>query len=744
MNIYNIKLEQFQVNTKFLNTLPPEWSKFMTDVKLVRDLPTNNIDQLHAYLGQHEFHANEVRLMHERNSDPLALVATHQMTQTVICYNCKGEGHISKQCTKPKRKRDDSWFKDKVLLATQTVITHNAAYQADDLDAYDSDCDELNTAKVALMANLSHYGLDALAEKAQQLEPKLYDGNVIKSTSAIVIPDSEETLMLAEESRSKMLFKKGSYNVRKKVNTTPVDYNSIDSPEPTLSSRPTKVEVPKVSMVNTSLKKLKQHLAGFDVVVKERTTATAITKGSLQEKVLVIIALKDDIRKLKGKDLADDVVTSHFIAPEMLKVHMEPLSPKLLNNRTTHSDYLRHTQEQAVILKEVVEQEKSQNPFNNSLDHACKVKPSTNASGSQPSSNTKKDKIQRPSSSTQKNKVETHPRIVKSSLKNKNCTVEPKGTAFVQHSKLNANYELICVKCNGCMLSDNHDLYVLNDVNARTKSKSVKKNSKRQVWKPTGKVFTNIGYTWRPTGRNFTTVGNACPLTRITTTTEVPSRKPVALETDTPKHVVTLVYSRKSMKSNTTDPVSKYKHMTRDRSKLTNFINKFLGTVKFRNDHVAKIMGYGDYQTRNVTISRVYYVEGLGHNLFSVRHFCDSNLEVAFHQHTCFIRNLEGVDVLTESRGNNLYTLSLGDMMVHLARHGLVRGLSKLKFKKDHLGSACAMGKSKKKPHKPKSEDTNQEKLYLLHMDLCGPMRVASVNGKKYILVIVDDYSQFT
>ncbi|GKA84749.1 retrovirus-related pol polyprotein from transposon TNT 1-94, partial [Tanacetum coccineum] len=208
---------------------------------------------------------------------------------------------------------------------------------------------------------------------------------------------------------------------------------------------------------------------------------------------------------------------------------------------------------------------------------------------------------------------------------------------------------------------------------------------------------------------------------------------------------------------------------------LTNFVNKFLGTVKFRNDHVAKILGYGDYQIRNVTISRVYYVEGLGHNLFFVRQFCDSNLEVAFRQHTCFIRNLEGVDLLTGSRGNNLYTLSLGDMMAssliclfskasktkswpwhrrlshlnfgainHLTRHNLVQGLPKIKFEKDHLCSACAMGKSKKKPHKPKSEDTNQEKLYLLHMDLCGPMRVASVNGKKYILIIVDDYSQFT
>ncbi|GJT33691.1 retrovirus-related pol polyprotein from transposon TNT 1-94 [Tanacetum coccineum] len=182
--------------------------------------------------------------------------------------------------------------------------------------------------------------------------------------------------------------------------------------------------------------------------------------------------------------------------------------------------------------------------------------------------------------------------------------------------------------------------------------------------------------------------------------------------------------------------------MTGDRSQLTNFVNKFLGTVKFGNDHVAKILGYGDYQIGNITISRVYYVEGLGHNLFSVGQLCDSNLEVAFRQHTCFIHNLEGVDLLTGSRGNNLYTLSLGVYVScqrpqRLTRHGLVRGLLKLKFKKDHLCSAYAMGKSKKKPHKPKSEDTNQEKLYLLHMDLCGPMRVTSVNEKKYILVIM-------
>ncbi|GJX42167.1 retrovirus-related pol polyprotein from transposon TNT 1-94 [Tanacetum coccineum] len=415
---------------------------------------------------------------------------------------------------------------------------------------------------------------------------------------------------------------------------------------------------------------------------------------------------------------------------EKVLIDMEPITPKLLNKRIAHSAYIKNTQEEAVVLKDLVDHVKASYPLDQTLDSAC---------------NTKKDKILQTPSSTQKNTVEAHPRKVKSSLKNKVCVVAPKQTANVQHSKLNANSKLKCVKCNGCMLPDNHNLCVLdfiNNVNARNKSKSVKKSSKRKVWKPTGNVFTNIGYIWRPTGRTFTIVGNACPLTRITTSTEVPLRKPTALDNETPKLVVTLVYSQKPRKSKTNVPVSKSKvvqivlwyldsgcskHMTGDRSQLTNFVNKFLGTVKFENDHVAKILGY------------------------------------------------EGVDLLTGSRGNNLYTLSLGDMMAsspicflskasktkswlwhrrlshlnfgainHLARHGLVRGLPKLKFEKDHLCSACAMGKSKKKPHKPKSEDTNQEKLYLLHMDLCGPMRIASVNRKKYIIVIVDDYSRFT
>nr|GEU78930.1 integrase, catalytic region, zinc finger, CCHC-type, peptidase aspartic, catalytic [Tanacetum cinerariifolium] len=105
------------------------------------------------------------------------------------------------------------------------------------------------------------------------------------------------------------------------------------------------------------------------------------------------------------------------------------------------------------------------------------------------------------------------------------------------------------------------------------------------------------------------------------------------------------------------------KYMTGKRSQLINFVSKFLGTVRFGNDHIARIMGYGDYQMGNVTILRVYYVEGLRHNLYSIGLFCDANLEVAFQKNTCFIRNLEGVYLISGSRDINLYTVSLDDML---------------------------------------------------------------------------------
>ncbi|GJY47250.1 retrovirus-related pol polyprotein from transposon TNT 1-94, partial [Tanacetum coccineum] len=212
-------------------------------------------------------------------------------------------------------------------------------------------------------------------------------------------------------------------------------------------------------------------------------------------------------------------------------------------------------------------------------------------------------------------------------------------------------------------------------------------------------------------GRTFTIVGNSCPLTRFTSTNVVPPKQTTSHSDEIQKleikvyngqAVQTIIPNNAAFQTEDLDTydsdcddisnakavlianISNYgsdvilevvqivlwyldsgcsKHMTGNRSQLVNFVSKYLGTVRFGNDQIARIMGYDDYQLGNVTISRVYYVEGLGHNLFSVGQFCDADLEVAFRKNTCFVRNLEGVDLLSGSRDTNLYTISLDDML---------------------------------------------------------------------------------
>nr|GEX66522.1 integrase, catalytic region, zinc finger, CCHC-type, peptidase aspartic, catalytic [Tanacetum cinerariifolium] len=334
--------------------------------------------------------------------------------RVIVCYNCKGEGHMTKQCTKPKRKRDAECRSAAPGTAesstNQTVVTTNTAYQADGLDAYDSDCDELNSAMVALMANLSHYGLDNLAETESSVEQAFW--------SQYSVQTDEPNLF----------------------GTTIVEVLK---------------ELHKLSMVNSCLKKLKFHLASFDMVVKERTTATAIIEGTwgfehtkacfrddiipfvkslkelftsfdqclidevtevqnvftqiemaieqhceektkvqikmenvlqendrlltqalsveimnIVEKVLVITALKAQLNNLKGKAVLNEVVSLNPIDPKLLKVDVAPLVPKLCKNRTAHTDYIRYTQEEAATLRKIIESERLLSLLNTSLVHA--------------------------------------------------------------------------------------------------------------------------------------------------------------------------------------------------------------------------------------------------------------------------------------------------------------------------------------------------------------------------------------
>ncbi|GJT85149.1 putative ribonuclease H-like domain-containing protein [Tanacetum coccineum] len=308
----------------------------------------------------------------------------------------------------------------------------------------------------------------------------------------------------------------------------------------------------------------------------------------------------------------------------------------------------------------------------------------TDASGSQPRSNTKKNRIL-PAKSVNMKKVEEHPRTIKSSLKTTNrvdSSISSKRTV------INSNSHSVCQTCNKCLIFANHDMCVVTYLHSVNASPSVKNvvHKVKQVWKP-----KQVKQVWKPTGNILTTVGR----------------------TDYP-----LVCGLRLFKT---------------------YDKESLAAQEFRE--------------------KVHR----------------DDLEVAFRKHSCYVRDTDDVELIKGYRGSNLYTISIKDMLKSspifllskayknkswlwhrrlnhlnfgtindLARKYLVRGLPRLKFEKDHLCFACQLGKSKKHTHKPKTENTNLEVLNTLHMDLCRPMRVQTINGKKYILVIIDDYSRFT
>ncbi|GJR12951.1 retrovirus-related pol polyprotein from transposon TNT 1-94 [Tanacetum coccineum] len=639
-------------------------------------------------------------------------------------------------------------------------------------------------------------------------------------------------------------------------------------------------ELPKVSLVNTSLKKLKFHLTQFDSVVKKRTTPNALQevvdaelskskqayndllknysqlekhcislevsmqlkhevfqndescvnhngveiqeyfeindlKARLQDKDTTICKLKDTIRSLSKntkeeninhvkcelepineelensiakllsenerlcneinhvkqvfKDQFDSIKQTRILHKEQsdslinklnlksmenedLKAQnqdtacssliFKPLPPRLLQNREVHIDYLGNTQEQANILREIVEQAKAKQPLDSELDLACKyatriqellvyvqdtcpnaiipsakkvtVKPMNNVKkvrfaepltsssnikqvessntsnsnthvlsstrvkcsisncGSNPSGNKRNDRISQTPSRNKKNKVEAQPRKV-----NKvNRVVKPVCDVDVKHSLSKANSEILCATCNKSMFDGVHDKCLLDLVqNGNKRTKSAKKHIKQNIWKPTGHVFTNVGFKWKPTCIIFTIVGSS--------------------------KIAKIVESKNA---NHSEPNQNWGSTTIDIPSSSSLV--MIGCPD------CTLLG-------NVIISRVYYIEGLGHNLFSVGQFCDADLEVAFQKNTCFIRNLEGVDLLLGSQDTDLYIIFLNDMLKSspiyllskaskikswlwhrrlshlnfgtlnkLAKDDLARGIPRLKFQKDHLCSA--------------------------------------------------------
>nr|GFB45789.1 integrase, catalytic region, zinc finger, CCHC-type, peptidase aspartic, catalytic [Tanacetum cinerariifolium] len=283
------------------------------------------------------------------------------------------------------------------------------------------------------------------------------------------------------------------------------------------------------------------------------------------------------------------------------------------------------------------------------------VNHNTNVNRPQHTRNQLKDKVLPNNSQVKvkKTQVEVYPRIPSVSNKMKSVTACKDN---LNSRTLNAN--AVCATCNKCLVDSNHFACVtkmLNDVNARTRKPTVVPISTR---KPKSQANKSVVTSYK-------------------------------------KKIVQLILFIVDFGCT--------KYMTGNLKLLSNFVEKFLGTVRFNNDQFEPILGYGDLVQGNVTINKVYYVEGLNHNLFSVGQFCDADLE-----------------------------------------KDIVIGLPKLKYVKDQLCSSCELRKAKRSSFKSKAASSSKGRLNLLHMNLYDPIRVASINGKKYIMVIVDDYSRYT
>ncbi|GJV58668.1 retrovirus-related pol polyprotein from transposon TNT 1-94 [Tanacetum coccineum] len=521
---------------------------------------------------------------------------------------------------------------------------------------------------------------------AKQLQPALYNGyEIIKNNHVpAIVHNTEDTLEIAKITRRKM-------------------NDKMKDPE-CVTNKHDEIEWKNLLIANDNLIVDCLSKEVFYIAMNSELT---VSRGTEMHEAHTIVQtrcleLEAGISKLRHKS-----VKPRALAPGRYDIDVEPISPHNRNNREVHLHCLKHLKESVETLREIVEEAKVERPFDRSLASACLYTKHSQelleyAIGTCPKAFNQRDKKHAPTPVIRKKQVTFEKNVTRV-----NCCINASGSQPRSNTKKNR-----ISSAKGVNKKKVEEHRRINKSNLRTTNRVDSSSSSKRTVIQIVLWYLDLGYS---------------------------------------------------------------KHMTGDRSWLRNFMKKFIGTVRFGNDHFGAIIGYGDYVIGDSVISRVYYVEGLGHNLFSVRQVCDSDLEVAFRKHSCYVRDTDGVELIKGSSGSNLYTISVKYMMKSspicllskasknkswlwhrrlnhlnfgtindLARKDLVRCLPRLKFKKDHLCSACQLGKSKKHTHKPKTENTNLEVLNTLHMDLCGPMRVQTINGKKYILVIVDEYSRFT
>nr|GEX61297.1 retrovirus-related Pol polyprotein from transposon TNT 1-94 [Tanacetum cinerariifolium] len=554
-------------------------------------------------------------------------------------------------------------------------------------------------------------------------------------------------------------------------------------------------ELSKSKMMSKSFESLQKHAINLENDLQQ------YLKAQLHNKGIVISELKKLIEELKGKSVDAKFEKSSVIRqPNAFKSQR----PSVLDKPTIFSNSLKRKD---VSKSKSVTQNNVSNNFSKPvtaqtlppnkksiLKNTNVIAPgmyklhteSNQARTSQPQlkSNPMGDSVMHNNSQGKKQDVEDHRRSVKFS---KNKTSITACNDSLNAKTLNVN--VVCTTCDKCVLNDKHDMCVLNSV-AKPLKKTVASESNQKPRNFTRKLYERLSMacSWlNAKTMNVNSVSAICDKCvlndkhdmSVLNSVEKPLKKTVALESNQkPRNITKKLYERIRKAYSWWYPKftpSGYKWKPKSRKENVNpNVSMPLGSVS-RTANILERMTSRDLVQGAITIKRVYYVEGLNHNLFFVGQFCDADLEVTFWKSTCYIRDLKGNDLLTGSCGADLYSITLQDTncpnpiclmakatssqawlwhrrLSHLnfdtinlmSKNEIVVGLPKLKFMKDHLYSSYELRKAKRKSFHTKITPSSKRRLQLLHMDLCGPIRVASINGKRYVLVIVDDYSRYT
>nr|GEX76392.1 hypothetical protein [Tanacetum cinerariifolium] len=672
----------------------------------------------------------------------------------IQCYNCKEFGHVARECLKPKRVKDAAYHKEKMLLCKQEEAGFQLnAEQADWRDNTDDEYEDQELeAYYMYMAQIQEVSPDAdedsgpifdtdpfkreqidqnddddddlanerdlLASLIEKLKCEIYDNknrNKFLETSNKVLVDKLKGEIEDFKTQNKSL--ESSNNRFKEANnklseTNALMYNDLKKFQAELDRRN---DVKYASKMEIDCAKAKGDLISYKME----------SQKSFNKYTQTINDLNQTISEMKKELCAHQETISILSQPKEAQIKLyKTCEDKELDKVIALENKVKETK----FLNEI-DRLSREYYYADHMNAILGVIPPTSVSRPQLKSNPMEDRVMLNNSQGKKQEVEDHRRNVKLSKNKRSVTA--------CNDSLNAkisNVNFVCTTCGKYVLNEKHDMCVFksrNGVNSMTKMPMVvpvstrepKRIVKQSVAKPLRRIVASESTNQKPrntTRKLYEYVTKTCSWWYPKFTPTRYKWKPKSqIGNVNPNLIEIILFMVDSGCS---------KNMTGNLKLLINIVKKFLGTVKFRNDQIAPILGYGDLVQGAVTIKRVYYVEGLNHNLLTVGQLCDADLELAFRKSTCYIRDLKGNDLLTGSRRIDLYSITLQDTsspnpiclmakatssqawlwhrrLSHLnfdtinllSKNDIVIGLPKLKFIKDHLCSSCELGKAKRK-----------------------------------------------